>query len=94
MGIVQRLLLNSHGLASVLASRDVRAALEHKAEAVLKAADARVPVRTGDLKASGHVEMDETDRAVARVVYDSDHAQVVNARTGFLSSSIDAAKRA
>lgn len=64
------------------------------AEKVADAARASAPVgETGDYKGSIHVESDkrtsEGDWAHARVVADSDHAGIVNARTGNLTRALN-----
>jgi HK97 gp10 family phage protein len=53
------------------------------AQRVLDAAQAIVPVRTGDLRDSGHLEVNRTrGQASAAVVFDSDHAVYVEFGTG------------
>jgi hypothetical protein len=89
-----RFIANRIGLGIMINNREIRELIDRKAEAVLHAAENTVPVESGDLKASLHVENDNTDRPVARVVADTEYADIVAARTGFLQIALDAARRA
>ena len=63
-----------------LAQRPVvvgQAAIERSAEDILRLANLEVPVATGELRDSGHVE---TRGGRSRVVYDAPHAIVVHQR--------------
>jgi HK97 gp10 family phage protein len=62
-----------------------RLSVEQAAEAVLQEAESLVPVDTGELLASGHVEITSsgsTQQASAQVIFDSDHAAFVEFGTG------------
>ena len=59
----------------------VTASVQASANVILDRSQELVPVGTGELKASGHVEVDESGR-VARVVYDSNHSAYVEFGTG------------
>ena len=83
-----RVKLNHAGMAALLKSDGVRSALTPKAEAVLAAAKASAPVESGTHRDSGHIEHDTTDRAVERVVFDSDHSLIVEANTGHIARSL------
>jgi hypothetical protein len=80
--------LNHAGMAALLKSAEIRAAVAPHAEQALAAAQAGAPVESGDYKASLHIEHDTTDRAVERVVADVDYAMVVEAKTGNLARSL------
>lgn len=82
-GEVQSYLDGDHG---------VEAMLESAAQGALSAAQANAPVRSGAYRDSLHIETDHTDRMVKRVVADVDYAMVVEANTGVLARSLDAAR--
>ena len=67
------------------------------AKKVADVARATAEVKSGAYRDSIHVESDrrtsEDDWAHARVVADSDHAGIVNARTGNLSRSLNGASQ-
>lgn len=86
-----RFKLNSGGMAELLKSAGVRAALDGPAEAVASAMRANAPRDTGALEGSIHVEDATTDRAVKRIVADVPYALAVNANTGFMTRALDAA---
>ena len=86
-----RLTLNHGGIAELLKSDGVRAELTRRAERVLSAAEASAPVVTGEYRSSLHIEQHTTSRAAVRVVSDSDHALVVESKTGNLARALDAA---
>ena len=55
---------------------------------VLVEAQAIVPVDTGELRDSGHVEMQDTDASiVADVIFDAPHSAFVEFGTGILGAS-------
>lgn len=70
----------------------VRADLTRRMERVLQAAIATSPVRSGEHRASLHIEQHDGDsRAVVRVIADSDHSIGVEADTGHIARALDAA---
>lgn len=83
--------LNSRGMRELLNSSGVEAYLRGKAEPVLAAAKSSAPVDTGAYRDSLRIEIDHTDRVVARVVSDVDHAMVVEADTGNLTRALGSA---
>lgn len=63
--------------------RAARLSVEQGAAAVLETAESIVPVDTGELRESGHVEVIEAGpKPSAAVVFDSDHASYVEYGTG------------
>lgn len=93
--------LNQAGVAELLTSPEVAADLRRRAEAVAAVARGSVVTESGRARDSIHVEMDETDRAVARVVMDpinpdtgEGYGAILEANTGVLSSALDAARGA
>lgn len=83
--------LNSRGVAQVLSSAEVYAALRAEAEEVAARARASAPVNTGDYRNSIRVETGPSlidGRARAIVLASAPHARVVEARTGNLSGSL------
>lgn len=65
------------------ATRAVRAGVAAFAQAVYEESQALVPVRTGELKASGSVVVEEKERqVVGHVVYSANHAAYVEYGTG------------
>jgi bacteriophage HK97-gp10 putative tail-component len=83
--------LNHAGMAELLKSAGVQREVSRRAENVLAAARRGAPVVSGEYRDSLHVELRTTDRATARVVAGSDHGIAVEARTGNLARSLDAA---
>lgn len=83
--------LNSAGMRALLRDPGVRAELTRRAERVLTAAKSGAAVETGAHRDSMHIEQATTDRAVVRVVADTDHSLVVEARTGNMARALDAA---
>ena len=84
--------LNHSGMASLLKDPGVQADLMARMENVLAAAKASAPFVTGAHRDSGHIEAHEgPTRVSARVVFDSDHSLEVEARTGHIGRSLDAA---
>lgn len=69
----------------------VIAAARAAADRVASAARASAPVDTGAYRNSIHVEMKFQQRAVAVVVADSDHAMIVESRTGNLARALRSA---
>jgi hypothetical protein len=84
--------LNSAGIKQLLNDDGAREELTRRAEHVLQRANDTAPVVSGDYAESLHIEQAATDRAVVRVVADSDHALYVQASTGHLSRALDAAR--
>lgn len=89
--MLERLKLKSSGMAELLKSSEVRAALEGPAESVASAARSNAPYLTGQLADSIEVVDDTTDRAVKRVVATAPYALIVESQTGFLARSLDSA---
>ena len=85
-----RVELNSPGVRALLSDDGVGDYLEELALGVAAAAEAGAPVDTGEYRGSIGVEVVHTDRIVARVVADSDHALLVEAHTGNLARALDA----
>jgi hypothetical protein len=90
-----RIELNKGGIKAILKSPEVAAELHRRAERAASAARASAPVDTGAYKASIEV-VDEVhkDRVVSKVVADVGYAMTVEANTGNLARSLDAAKGA
>lgn len=86
-----KVVLNRAGMKALLNDPSVRAELTRRVGPVLAAAQASAPVASGAHKASIHMEQATTDRAVVRVVADSDHSLVVEANTGNLARALDSA---
>ena len=86
-----RVKLNSPGVLAILNDDGVRGYLEELAARVADAAKATAPVRSGEYRDSIDYGSATTDRAVGRVYASSAHALVVEARTGNLARSLDAA---
>lgn len=68
-----------------------RALLRAKAQAVLAAAQAAAPVDTGAYRDGLHIEEDRTDRLVVRVVAGDRKGFILEAKSGILARSLDAA---
>jgi len=87
--------LYSPGMAEMMKSEKVKAELHRIAERAAAAARASAPVKTGAYLAGIEV-VDEVhkDRVVSRVVADVKYATTVEANTGNLARSLDAAKGA
>ena len=84
--------ISYEGIRELLNDPGVRADLTRRMGPVLSQAIATAPVgATGEHKASIHMEQVTTDRAVVRVVADSDHSLVVEASTGNLAKALNAA---
>ena len=83
--------LNHSGMAALLKSGEVRAALRGPAEAVLAAAQADSHDDTYDYENSLHIEDATTDRAVVRVVASDYKAWILEAEYGILARALDAA---
>lgn len=89
-----RVVLNDAGIRELLNSAGVRAELTRRMGPVLATAISNAPVGKvdgGTYRDSIHMEQATTGRAVVRVVSDSDHALVVESRTGNLARALDAA---
>jgi hypothetical protein len=78
------IVLNSAGIKELLNDPGVREEPTRRAEHVLARAKDTAPVVSGDYAESLHIKQATTDRAVVRVVADSDHAVYVQAHTGHL----------
>lgn len=83
--------LNTAGVKALLNSPEIRGELQRRAEAVEAEAKESAPLESGEHRDSIHIEHATTDRAVVRVVADSDHSLWVEARTGHLARSLKAA---
>jgi hypothetical protein len=86
-----RVQLNSAGMAALLRDPGVQEDLEQRADAVLSVAQGLAPRDSGDYEDSLHTEVVTTDRVTVRVVAGTDHALLVEAATGNLARSLDAA---
>ena len=65
-----------------------QAAVMQEARAILDRAKRRVPVETGQLRDSGTIEFRKTKHgAVAEVSFNTEYAEKVNERTGFLTEA-------
>lgn len=81
--------LKSAGIAEILVSAGVRAALEEPAAKVLSRMKSGAPVDSGKLRDSLEIWDDTTDRAVKRVGSRSlPYAAKIEADTGFVSRSL------
>lgn len=84
--------LNRRGMAELLKSAGVKDELHRRAERAAAAARASAPVGTGAYRDSITVEdRVHPSRAVSRVVADVPYALAVEAKTGNLARSLDAA---
>jgi phage gpG-like protein len=83
--------LNHSGMGALLRSAEVRNGLDPYAQAVKAAQESAVPVESGALRDSITVTDDTTDRAVKRIGSNLPYAAKVEADTGFMSRSLDAA---
>lgn len=82
--------LDYHGVKDFLYGSEVEAMLRKAGEEVAKSADEEAPVgETGELSNSHYVEIDYTDRVVARVKSDKEYAAAVAARTGYMTRALD-----
>lgn len=82
--------LNYKETQRFLKGSDMKNFLKKAGDKVAKQANAEAPVgRTGELSRSHKVDIDETDRAVARVSSDKKYAAAVAARTGYLTRALD-----
>lgn len=86
-----KVVLDKAGMKALLNDPGVRADLTRRMGPVLAAAQASAPVASGEHKASIHMEQATTDRAVVRVVADSDHSLAVESKTGNLAKALNAA---
>lgn len=82
---------DGRAVGEILTSDAVRATLTERAERVLAKAKADAPVASGAYRDGLHLIQDTTDRAVVRVSGATDHDWFVEAATGNLARSIDAA---
>jgi hypothetical protein len=83
--------ISSAGMKDLLNDPGVRAMLTRRMAPVLAAAKASAPVDTGAYKESLAIVQATTSRAVVRVVAGTDHAWIVEAKTGNLARALDAA---
>lgn len=83
--------LNHRGMAELLKSDEVRAALTQRAERVLAKAKADPHDDTGAYERGLHIEQHTTDRAVVRVVSGDWKGHILEAKYGILSRALDAA---
>ena len=86
-----RIEINVAGIGELLKSGELRSALMARQTRVLEAARSSAPVETGAYQSSLHIEQVTLDRAVVRVVADSEDALEVEARTGNLARAFGAA---
>jgi len=86
-----RFQLNSAGMAELLNSAGVRAAVAGPADRAASAARSGAPVDSGEYRAGIERRSVTTDRAVERVYATAPHSGVVEARTGNLARSLGAA---
>lgn len=89
--MARKVRLISRGMDALLEDPGVTRDLRRRAERVLQVARANAPVATGAYRDSLAIEEDETDRTVVRVVSHDRKAMAVEARTGNLARSLDAA---
>ena len=83
---------NPKGIAELARSEGVKAELERRMEAALAQAKANAPVLTGTYRDSLHIETEETaDGVQVRMGSDVEYAMVIEARTGNVNRSLDAA---
>jgi hypothetical protein len=84
--------LDNNGVRELLLSGEVRRDLYRRGQAMLSAARASAPYRTGAYRNSLRVEQStRSDRASVRVVADVDYALKVEADSGNLARALDAA---
>jgi hypothetical protein len=88
-----RFKLNSAGVREMLKSQGIAADMHRRAEQVAAAARSNAPVESGNLQAS-IVVTDEIQptRAVSHVGATVGYAPIIEAATGFLARSLDAAR--
>lgn len=89
--MVERITLNHAGMRQLLNGADMARDMLRRAQRVASVARAGAPVDTGEYRDSIRAEVVHTDRAVGRVVSDTDHTLVVEAKTRNLGRSLDAA---
>jgi dihydroxyacetone kinase DhaKLM complex PTS-EIIA-like component DhaM len=87
-----KIVLNHSGIGQVLKSAEVATELHRRAERAAAAARASAPVASGAYLASIEV-VDEVhkDRVVSKVVADVGYAMTIEANSGNLARSLDAA---
>lgn len=83
--------LHSPGVRELLNDGGLGEHLESLGRRVEAAAKANAPVQTGQYRESISVWLDHTDRVVCRIGAGVDYAVAVEAKTGNLSRSLDAA---
>jgi hypothetical protein len=80
---------SSRGIEQLLKSSGVSSVLKEKAEAVLHAAQADPHDDTGAYESGLHIEIDTTDRNVARVVSGDFKGHILEANYGILARALD-----
>lgn len=83
--------VNGKGIRELLNSDMVKKDLERRGEKVKARANSNAPVDTGALAQSHEMITDNTDRARVRIYSNKEYAITVEANTGYLSESLDAA---
>lgn len=82
--------LNYSETQKFLRGPEMEAFLRKAGAKVAESANAEAPVgETGELSQSHDVDIDITDRMVARIKSDKDYAAAVAARTGYLTRALD-----
>jgi hypothetical protein len=85
---------NESYIPSLAKSAPVKAAVVAVANEIAATVRATAPVDTGEYRSRVRVEVTETAyRPVAKVVVDSDHAMIVEAKHGTLARALRAATR-
>lgn len=87
-----RVKMRSAGIASLLKSDEVRDHLTPMVERGLDAARSNAPVVSGAYRDSLHIQQDTTDRVAVRIVSSAPYGMQVEANTGNLARSLDAAR--
>lgn len=95
MGAIHGLRLNNQGIRATMRDPRVKAMLLERMKRVAQQANENAPVgETGELSQSHEAYVDDrpdTHLPAARVESSKDYALVVESRTGYLSSALDAA---
>lgn len=89
--MARNIVLKRRGMRELLNSAAVGADLEKRMRRSLAKAKSSAPVATGQYRDGLHIELVHTDRVVARIVGSTDHDLIVEANTGNLARSLDAA---
>ena len=88
-----RVQLNGKGIDEMFHSPKLKSFLQDLAEEAAERARSTAPVDTGEYRSSIEATVAVTDRYVGRVQSTDDKALLVEANTGNLARSIDAARR-